>query len=264
MDKTALLNLLMVSYGNAHPDKKKATIQKEVHSLWNSLKEEKLEDNDLETRVKSLVKSFNEKAMTFKSKQLSFWSKTPKQSAPKSIPLEFDKNSSQFEEPTDEVSVIADQHQPTTSSSTSSGAKNPRKPKTAAQDRLNSEIGALNCEIAGLKTRKRSGFITEAEEDDLKKKKMKLTDLTKELAKKKYDQAQQQKTRDLKKSRMEKLCLEHPEVEEKLKIRKNPGRPSLEVDQPLLLKAIIDIAVHGSAADERRRSEVLRVILFII
>ncbi|XP_065667542.1 uncharacterized protein LOC136087861 [Hydra vulgaris] len=56
---------------------------------------------------------------------------------------------------------------------------------------------------------------------------------------------------------MEEICLEHPEVKEKLKIRKKPGRPPLEVDQPLLLKAIMDIALHGSFADERRRSEVL-------
>ncbi|XP_065662507.1 uncharacterized protein LOC136085126 [Hydra vulgaris] len=68
------------------------------------------------------------------------------------------------------------------------------------------------------------------------------------------------KTRELNKARMEEICLEHPEVKEKLKIRKKPGRPSLEVDQPLLLKVITDIALHGSSADERRWSEVLQNI----
>lgn len=104
-----LLNSLMVSFENAHPDKMKAAIQKEVHGIWNSLKGEKLEHKELESRIKSFVNSFNEKAMRLKSKHLSFWSKTPKQSASTSFPLEFQKNSTQFLEPADELSIIDDQ-----------------------------------------------------------------------------------------------------------------------------------------------------------
>lgn len=45
-----------------------------------------------------------------------------------------------------------------------------------------------------------------------------------------------------------------------MKLRGKTGRPTLEVDQPELLKAIVDIALHGSAAHEKRRSDVYRSI----
>lgn len=40
--------------------------------------------------------------------------------------------------------------------------------------------------------------------------------------------------------------------------REEPGRPRLEVDQPELLQTISRIAMFGGAADERRRSELVR------
>lgn len=46
----------------------------------------------------------------------------------------------------------------------------------------------------------------------------------------------------------------------KLRIRDKEGRPSVEDDQPALLKTIVDIAIFGSAADERRRNESIRSI----
>ena len=45
-----------------------------------------------------------------------------------------------------------------------------------------------------------------------------------------------------------------------LKIRNEAGRPWLEDDQPLLLQAILDIAFYGSAAHEKRQSDVYRSI----
>lgn len=45
-----------------------------------------------------------------------------------------------------------------------------------------------------------------------------------------------------------------------LKIRKQAGRPRVEEDQPELLKAICDIALYGSAAEEKRQNEMVRSI----
>lgn len=50
----------------------------------------------------------------------------------------------------------------------------------------------------------------------------------------------------------------YPDVAEILKIRKNSGQPRVEDNQPELLKVITDIALFGGAADDRRRSEVIR------
>ena len=43
-------------------------------------------------------------------------------------------------------------------------------------------------------------------------------------------------------------------------MRKKSGRPSIEEDQPKLLKAIVNIAMHGCAADDRRKSETVRSV----
>ncbi|GBL86297.1 hypothetical protein AVEN_132018-1 [Araneus ventricosus] len=47
---------------------------------------------------------------------------------------------------------------------------------------------------------------------------------------------------------------------EGLKIREKCGRPRLEADQPELLKVIVHIAMHGSAAHENRQSDIYRSI----
>ena len=56
------------------------------------------------------------------------------------------------------------------------------------------------------------------------------------------------------------LCEKNPEVKELLKLREKSGRPRLDEDQPLLLQAIVDIALHGAPAHERRQCEVYRSI----
>lgn len=43
-------------------------------------------------------------------------------------------------------------------------------------------------------------------------------------------------------------------------IRSRSGRPRIEEDQPEIFKAIMDIAIHGSAAHEKRREEMFRCV----
>jgi len=50
---------------------------------------------------------------------------------------------------------------------------------------------------------------------------------------------------------------ENPEVCKILKTRISSGRPPLEEEQPLLLKTIIDIAMHGSASHDKRQQNVM-------
>ena len=51
---------------------------------------------------------------------------------------------------------------------------------------------------------------------------------------------------------------DHPESKVRKFVRDQPGRPTLEENQPELLNAIKEIACHISAADDRRRSEAIR------
>ncbi|KAL5491710.1 hypothetical protein EMCRGX_G017057, partial [Ephydatia muelleri] len=77
---------------------------------------------------------------------------------------------------------------------------------------------------------------------------------------KRDDQKRAQKYRAKRKHVMLDLCEKNPEVKELLKLREKSGRPRLEEDQPLLLQAIVDIALHGAPAHERRQCEVYRSI----
>ncbi|GBP67430.1 hypothetical protein EVAR_47149_1 [Eumeta japonica] len=53
-------------------------------------------------------------------------------------------------------------------------------------------------------------------------------------------------------------CTHSPNVASLLKARSAPGRPRLEEKQPQLLKTIVDWAMFGASAEERRRSEIVR------
>lgn len=70
----------------------------------------------------------------------------------------------------------------------------------------------------------------------------------------------QQKSRNKKKKSIQKVINEYPEAGNILKCKETPGRPKIEEEQPLLHQAIIDIAMIGSGADEKRRSEVVRSV----
>lgn len=119
------------------------------------------------------------------------------------------------------------------------------------------EIYLLNGDLVGLMKRKNTGHITDTQEEEFKSKRKRKESLEKELNKKKKEQERQKKSRATKKEKISKLCETHPEVKAALKLRGTTGRPRIEIDQPLFLKAIIDIALHGSAAHEKRRCDMM-------
>ena len=83
----------------------------------------------------------------------------------------------------------------------------------------------------------------------------------KKLLKKRKNDADSQKNKRAKlKDVIQKVSEKDEETAEMFKTfnRKVTGRPRLEVDQPGILSTIIDIVDLNSAADDRRRSEMLR------
>lgn len=118
----------------------------------------------------------------------------------------------------------------------------------------------INGDLVGLYKRRSGGQLTGDQKVELKKKR-KEKDNLEELLKKKVDaQKRQQKFRNERKKTLAKLCETNQEISKAWKVRDKIGRPRLEIEQPDLLKAIVDIALHGSAAHEKRRSDVYRSI----
>lgn len=53
------------------------------------------------------------------------------------------------------------------------------------------------------------------------------------------------------------VCHQNPELAKVLNVRGEPGRPRLEESQSDLLKTIVDLAMFGASAEERRRCEIV-------
>lgn len=100
-------------------------------------------------------------------------------------------------------------------------------------------------------TRREHGIISFDQSRD-----MKLKLLRTNLRNKIYDQNRQIRKQRQMKQNLSKVLAAHPEHSNILQVRSFPGRPRLEESQPLLLQAITDIAVYGSAAHERRQADI--------
>ena len=74
----------------------------------------------------------------------------------------------------------------------------------------------------------------------------------------KQNQASQKKHRENVRNKLESAKEKNPELAAILKSKKGPGKPRIEDKQPDLLKTIVDLVTCGSAADGRRRTDVLR------
>lgn len=68
----------------------------------------------------------------------------------------------------------------------------------------------------------------------------------------------QRKYRESMKAKISKICASNEDAAKTLKLRKKVGRPRFEEDQTELLKAITDIAIFGSTAHDRRRTEEIK------
>ncbi len=67
------------------------------------------------------------------------------------------------------------------------------------------------------------------------------------------------KYRSIRRKKLENLNREHPEVMKNYKlIEEKVGRPRIETSEEGLLETIINIAINGSAAEERRHSQMIR------
>lgn len=129
-----------------------------------------------------------------------------------------------------------------------------------AQKVIRAEIDLLNADMVGLIKRKQVGMLSSDQEKDLQQKITKTNFLRKKLNRKIGDVRRSRKHRQKRRQNLRKFIEEHPETMNALQIQSSVGRPRVEVSQPLLLQVTADIALFGSAAHERRQSDMIRSI----
>jgi hypothetical protein len=130
--------------------------------------------------------------------------------------------------------------------------------KTPAQDAITAKLEVINSDLVALYKRRDADMLTHEEEIVFKKKKEETTELQNKLRDLQNRQKNQKKLRD---NRAVVLKSASSEFKDKLKLRNQVGNPRVETVQPYFLEAIINIAMHGSAAQEKRRNEIYRSIL---
>ncbi|KAJ6643029.1 hypothetical protein Bhyg_07985, partial [Pseudolycoriella hygida] len=129
-----------------------------------------------------------------------------------------------------------------------------------SQDKIKSDISVLLNDIVVLENRKNSGLINDETLKELKLKKTKVIELQKIIKRKEREMVRHRNRRLQRKRAIEKLSITNPDLKKKLNIRDAIGRPRIESDQPFLLQTIINLALKGSAAHERRRDETIRTV----
>ena len=131
-------------------------------------------------------------------------------------------------------------------------AKKTRQYALPAQSALQKSISNLDADIYKLTRASDQGLATESSLRELKEAKKKREELSAKLRRNKVVAKAQQKYRDKQRAALRNAAASNPSVP----FRESVGRPLCSEDE--IIQVIIDLAMPGSSADERRRTEVIR------
>lgn len=241
MDNNQLFQDFYKSFVVRYPHKNKASIQAIAISEWSKLKS----TIDFKEQVQQIIEANNK----YKSKgTLSTYFKPVNASNNQSNKSTMPPQSS----PVVDLSVSL---QEPISAPNESSNKLTKKNKPA-QDSLQNELEILRADQLALLKRKNINLISEEQEKNLKRLETREKEILQLIKKKQDDCARQQKLRDKRKE----VLQSDPDLRKRFCVRDVPGRPRLEVDQPDLLKTIVDLVMLDASAHEKRREESLRSI----
>lgn len=205
---------LMEVYKKAYPDKAFLTMQADVKKIWKEEldkgKDEKL-FNDKMVELNAKIKR-GSLLTFFKSASKPKPKETPKPKEPEPEPISAEPEEDQCEEEKDD-----------------------KRKETKAQDMVKKQIEVkdrklkyLHDERAVNQNQGRERSLNE----DIKKTKLEIEQLNKNLKRMQNVQKAVQKNRQRKKAFEERLKVENPELAKAMKLRDGPGRPTIETDDP--------------------------------
>ena len=129
---------------------------------------------------------------------------------------------------------------------------------TPAQDDLKECISLLEAELDVVIRRRDSISLDGKEQAQISKLRKDIDSKKEELHKKQLHSLHSKEHRESQKSKLDIVCIQNPDVAKALTLRKEPGCPRLEESQPELLNTIVELAMFGASAEERRRCEIMR------
>lgn len=250
------------AYKRAYPTRPKDKLQVDFNKEWDQMKIDATDDSALDSAVQKRIQFLQTKATEDKSSNiLRFFKKSSsitsdrKHSAatpPSNNDPPASSSNSTTSIPRPRIETVRSEKPDTGTDVVSDGTPRP----TPSQDASRKRIMSLQTKITNLVGVRDIGFGNDSTEHQLKKFKKELSTEETALKKKERDAERKKKSRETQKIKIKQLCEKYPDVRKDLKFRDSvTGRPRIEVDQPDILNAIIDIATFGGAADERRRTE---------
>ena len=207
-------------------------MQKKTNEFWRDIKAKPDRVDAVENKIQELQKRKSNSIMRFLSSDPATVNTSAKQE---------DK----AEEP-DEILV------PSPFESYSEAAPQRVAPK---QTIIKDDISKAMAELERLKKIRDSGLGNQNIRTNIKAEKARLSELNKKLKRLQDGVMYSKNSREKKRQKLEQLQEQLPELE---LIRPSPGRPSLELKQPDLLRTIVDIVSLQARAHERRNYEVLK------
>ncbi|KAJ8890969.1 hypothetical protein PR048_010478 [Dryococelus australis] len=131
---------------------------------------------------------------------------------------------------------------------------------TPAQDIMKEKITKLRVELDLTERRKKSLVADGTEHEKARKLRREIDGYEKKRKLKEKQRVYAMKHRENKKQKIIELCSKNPDAAKSLKPRAGPGRSRLEEEHSELLKAVVDLAMFGASAEERRRCEMVRTV----
>ena len=247
-EKEQLYKSIFDGYVKAFKSKSKQKCQEEANKIWTEIKYKCKTTSEINIAVDKKLKDLKQIELRKKASVLSFWSKLPNTPS-KEVVVE----SAEVEICEDDVIIVSEE----VSSSQENLSKTPAK-QAPKQEQIEREILVLQKDISYLSEKRNTNLLSEDDYQILGVKKKLLIEKNQELLIRKKATECQKATRLKRKRGIDDL---DPETRKKVcgKSDSSKGRPEI-YDQDDLIKTITDIALKGSATDDRRRTEIIRTV----
>ncbi|XP_017475728.1 PREDICTED: uncharacterized protein LOC108365992 [Rhagoletis zephyria] len=236
---------LFRAYVARHTNKTKAACQESTNIFWRDAKKTCTDKTDFESIILNKIKELKQSTTKVKIANIAQYFQHPNEKNNDKETPQLNDSSTPAIEPDCSQSETADVVQ---NSKDSEEFTTPICRNTPAQDVLRNQISLLKAEYNVALLRGKS--------NEISKIKKRIESCKKHLRRKKLHAIHSKKHRLTLKSKLAEISANN--VDAANVTHSTPGRPRIECKQPELLKTIVDIAMFGASANERRRSEIVR------
>lgn len=132
-----------------------------------------------------------------------------------------------------------------------------RKYNTPRQDALTQQINLINVDLTALYKKRNLGACDSEGAKQIRNLEKQLATAKRALDHKKNDQEKNKVRRAKQRAVLQEVSRSHKDLMGDLRVRESGGRPSLDLDQPGIIKAIVEIVSSSSAAHDKRQMEIL-------